>query len=105
MVMRNNVYARFCHSDYHKGTALGEIARRLSIGVNHIFAAGDHLNDLPMLERRHAGCLMAPGNALEAVKSAVRRQGGYVSKLPHGHGVLDGLKHYIASGSKEASLI
>lgn len=95
MVMRNNVYARFCHADYHKGTALAEIARVLGIGVSHIFAAGDHLNDLPMLARCHAGCLVAPANALEVVKDAVRRQDGYVSELAHGHGVADGLKHYL----------
>ncbi len=102
MVMRNNVYARFCHTDYHKGTALAEIARGLGIGADHIFAAGDHLNDLPMLAREHAGCLMAPANALEVVKEAVRRQDGYVSELANGHGVADGLKHYLGSRQRRS---
>ena len=102
MVMRNNVYARFCHVNYHKGTALGEIARLLGVDVNHIFAAGDHLNDLPMLALEHAGFLMAPANALEAVKEAVRRQDGYVSKLSNGHGVADGLKFYLEGRKKRS---
>ena len=74
-VMRNDVYARFCHTAYNKGTALAEIARRLALGPQHTLAAGDHLNDLPMLSRNYAHFLVAPANAVEAVKtcpSAVR---------------------------------
>lgn len=95
-VMRNNVYARFCHADYDKGTALAEIARLHEISPKHVFAVGDHLNDLPMLELRHAGCLAAPANALEVVKQAVRSQNGFVSRLPNGHGVAESLKFYLA---------
>jgi hydroxymethylpyrimidine pyrophosphatase-like HAD family hydrolase len=94
-VMRNNVYARFCHADYDKGSALSEIARRQCLGPEHVFAAGDHLNDLPMLELRHAACLAAPANALDAVKQAVLAQNGFVSLLPNGLGVADGLNHYL----------
>ncbi len=104
MVMRNNVYARFCHVNYHKGTALGEIARSLNVPVNQIFAAGDHLNDLPMLERQHAGLLAAPANALAVVKAAVLRQQGYVSERVHGYGVADGLRHYLGIRAKSGSL-
>lgn len=96
-VMRNNVYARFCHADYDKGTALTEIARLHEISPKHIFAVGDHLNDLPMLELRHAGFLAAPANALEAVKRAVRSQNGFVSRLPNGHGVADSLNFYLGT--------
>jgi HAD superfamily hydrolase (TIGR01484 family) len=91
-VMRNDVYARFCHAAYNKGTALAEIGRRLAVGPQHTLAAGDHLNDLPMLSRNYAHFLVAPSNAVEAVKTAVRRHGGFVSSLPHGHGVAEGMK-------------
>jgi hydroxymethylpyrimidine pyrophosphatase-like HAD family hydrolase len=91
-VVRNDVYARFSHRDFNKGSALKEIARLLNISNDQTFAAGDHLNDLPMLLRDHARWLAAPDNAVEAVKEAVRRQNGYVSRLPHGHGVADGLE-------------
>lgn len=94
-VMRNNVYARFCHADYDKGTAMAEIARLHKISPKHVFAIGDHLNDLPMLELRHAACLATPANALDVVKEAVRSQNGFVSHLPNGLGVLDALNFYL----------
>jgi HAD superfamily hydrolase (TIGR01484 family) len=95
-VVRNDVYARFSHEAYNKGTALAELARRLGLTADTIFAAGDHLNDLPMLSRVHARCIAAPSNAVEAVKKQVREQGGYVSELSHGRGVTDAMKHYLA---------
>lgn len=98
-VVRNDVYARFAHSRYNKGTALAELSRRLSISAENIFAVGDHLNDLPMLEQRYARFLAAPANAVDAVKEAVAGQGGYVSSLPHGHGVAEGLKYFLDSGA------
>lgn len=94
-VVRNDVYARLSHESYNKGSALSEIARRLGIAREHILAAGDHLNDLPMLSHDHAHYLIAPHNAVDAVKATVRAQNGYVSPLPHGHGIADGLSHYL----------
>jgi HAD superfamily hydrolase (TIGR01484 family) len=94
-VVRNDVYARFCHATYNKGSALAEIARLLSVKPGEIFAAGDHLNDLPMLQREHAHYLTAPVNAIDIVKETVRNQKGFVSCLPHGHGVAEGLGHFL----------
>ncbi len=91
-VVRNDVYARFSHDAYNKGTALAEIARRLGLSRDEIFAAGDWLNDLPMLSLEFARWLVAPQNAIEPVKEAVRRQNGFVSEFTHGDGVADGLK-------------
>lgn len=93
--VRNDVYARFCHADYNKGTALAEITRRLGLRTEEVFAAGDHLNDLPMLDRRFAGSLASPANAIEPVKEALRVQGGFISKLPQGHGVAEGLAFHL----------
>lgn len=90
-VVRNDVYARFCHANYNKGTTLAEIARQLNISADEIFAAGDHLNDLPMLTPKFARHLAAPSNAIDAVKVAVRSHGGFVSELPQGHGVAEAL--------------
>lgn len=95
-VVRNDVYARFSHSAYNKGTALAELTRRFGLESAHVFAAGDHWNDLPMLSREHARWLAAPSNAIEPVKSLVRKQGGLVSELPHGNGVADVLSKYLA---------
>jgi hydroxymethylpyrimidine pyrophosphatase-like HAD family hydrolase len=94
-VVRNDVYARFSHEAYNKGTALAELTRRLGLDSGKVFAAGDHLNDLPMLSRQYARWLAAPGNAVEPVKQAVRQQNGYVSELSHGDGVADALEFHL----------
>jgi HAD superfamily hydrolase (TIGR01484 family) len=90
-VVRNDVYARFSHVAYNKGTALAEVARQLGIKRDEILVAGDHLNDLPMLLLEHARWLVAPSNAIEAVKEVVLKQGGFVSSKSQGHGVAEGL--------------
>jgi hypothetical protein len=90
-VVRNDVYARFSHDGYNKGTALAELAQRLGIGAGQVFAAGDHFNDLPMLSRTYARWLAAPQNAIEPVKAAVKNQNGHVSTLSHGSGVAEAL--------------
>jgi hypothetical protein len=96
-VVRNDIYARFSHAHYNKGTALGEIARQLNVAREHIFAAGDHMNDLPMLSGQFAGCVAAPDNAIPLVKDTVRGQDGYVSHQPWGHGVARALEHFLDS--------
>ena len=94
-VVRNDVYARFSHAAYSKGTALAEVTRRLGLTADQVFAAGDQLNDLPMLDHRYARFLAAPQNAVPRVKEAVLRQSGYVSPLSHGNGVADALRFYL----------
>lgn len=98
-VVRNDVYARFSHRRYNKGSALQEVARRLGIRTQSILAIGDHLNDLPMLTREYAEFLAAPSNAIPVVKQTVRQGGGYVSLRSHGHGVADAIKFYLAGRS------
>ena len=97
-VVRNDVYIRFCHDGYNKGTALTEIARRLGITPAETLAAGDLFNDLPMLDPIRAEALVAPANAVPAVQTKVREAGGYVSSRRTGEGVLMGLDHYLAHG-------
>jgi hydroxymethylpyrimidine pyrophosphatase-like HAD family hydrolase len=95
-VVRNDVYARFSHAAYNKGTALAELSRRLGVTAEQVFAVGDHLNDLPMLLREHARWLAAPSNAVDLVKESVHRQGGYLSQASHGNGVTEAIKYYLA---------
>jgi HAD superfamily hydrolase (TIGR01484 family) len=94
-VVRNDVYARFAHVGYSKGTALAEIASRLGVSVDETFAAGDHVNDLPMLDSQVAAHLAAPANAVAEVKAAVRGHGGYVCERPCGHGVEEALRRVL----------
>jgi HAD superfamily hydrolase (TIGR01484 family) len=102
--VRNDIYARFSHQDFSKGTALGEIARRLGLSNERIVAAGDHMNDLPMLSRTHARWLLAPANAIPSVKEAVRRQQGFVSDEPYGFGVMQGLARLLKALAHEDQL-
>lgn len=90
-VVRNDVYARFSHAAYNKGTALAELMRRLNIQPAEVFAAGDHWNDLPMLSRQYAHHLATPANGIDAVKELVRSQNGYISGLTCGYGIADAL--------------
>lgn len=91
-VVRNDVYARFSHAQYNKGTALAELTRQLGLTASAVFAAGDHLNDLPMLDTNCARWLAAPGNAVPLVKEVVRTQQGFISELGYGLGVAEGLE-------------
>jgi len=89
--MRNDVYARICHADYSKGTALAELERMLSIGADEVFAIGDHLNDVAMLDSEVAGFIAAPGNSVPEVKEHVLAYGGRISEFSHGHAVANEL--------------
>jgi len=94
-VVRNDVYARFSHEAYNKGTALAHLTQNLGFSAHDVFAAGDHLNDLPMLSQRYARFLAAPANAIDAVKMQVRAESGYVSEERHGHGIASAIKYYL----------
>ncbi len=91
---RNTVFLRFCHADYHKGAALAELARLLDISRENIFAAGDHHNDISMLDGKFAAMPACPANAIDEVKDTVRRAGGYVAEREHGAGVYEALRHF-----------
>ena len=84
-----------CHADYHKGTALEELSRLTEIPHAAIFAAGDHHNDLPMLDGRYAGLPACPANAIAEVKEAVRCAGGWVAEKEFGAGVHEALQHFL----------
>jgi HAD superfamily hydrolase (TIGR01484 family) len=96
-VVRNDIYARLAHADYNKGSALAEIARRQGIGPEHIFASGDHLNDLPMLMPGRARWLATNANAISLVKASIRRHGGYVSRHGHGRGVAEAVRYFLGA--------
>ena len=91
---RNSIYLRFCHVDYDKGTALAELGRLLAIPAESIFAAGDHYNDLPMLDGRAAKHVACPANAIAEVKQTVRAARGHVSAAEDGYGLVDALKRH-----------
>jgi len=92
---RNTIYLRFCHADYHKGAALAELARLIDVPRENIFAAGDHHNDISMLNGDVAAMPACPANAIDEVKTAVCNAGGYVAKRHYGAGVREALEHFL----------
>jgi HAD superfamily hydrolase (TIGR01484 family) len=96
---RNTVYLRFCHADYHKGAVLAELARLLEVPRRSIFAAGDHHNDISMLDGKVAAMPSCPANAIDQVKTAVRNAGGYLAHKEHGAGVYEALLHFTSRKS------
>src|SRR3954447_17032576 len=91
---RNTIYLRFCHADYHKGAALAELQRLIDIPPNETFAAGDHHNDVSMLDGRYAAMPACPANAIEEVKETVRSASGYVATSCCGAGVYEALRYF-----------
>jgi hydroxymethylpyrimidine pyrophosphatase-like HAD family hydrolase len=91
---RNTIYVRFCHQDYSKGTALGELARLLNLAPEHIMATGDHHNDLSMLDGRFAALITCPGNSCDEVKFAVKAAGGYLATGHAGAGFVEAMQHF-----------
>ena len=92
---RNTIFLRFCHADYHKGAALAELARLIDVPRENIFAAGDHHNDISMLNGEVAAMPACPANAIEEVKTAVRDAGGYIANQNHGAGVREALEFFL----------
>jgi HAD superfamily hydrolase (TIGR01484 family) len=92
---RNTVYLRFCHADYHKGAALAELARLIQVPRENIFAAGDHHNDVSMLDGSVAAMPSCPANAIDQVKAAVRNASGYVAEREYGAGVREALEFFL----------
>lgn len=93
-LVQNTIYFRFAHMDFHKGSALSIIATEEGIPVEHCFAAGDHLNDLPMLDSKYAAMLACPANAIDEVKQQVTKHHGFVATKTAAAGILQALHHF-----------
>jgi hydroxymethylpyrimidine pyrophosphatase-like HAD family hydrolase len=66
----------------------------LEIPREQIFTAGDHHNDISMLDGQFAKYPACPANAIPEAKEAVRRAGGYVASKAYGAGVHEALLHF-----------
>lgn len=93
---RNTIYLRFSHRDYHKGSALGELCRILQIPHSQVLAAGDHFNDIPMLDGRYAAHPCCPSNAIPEVRAIVSQAAGHLAGKPAAEGVAESW-HYFQS--------
>jgi len=86
---RNVRYLRFCHEEYHKGSALEELARMVRVSPEETMAAGDQFNDMSMLDGRVAKLCCCPSNAIEEVQALVQSSGGYVASQTSSEGVAE----------------
>ncbi len=91
---RNTIYLRFSHAFYHKGSALGELSRITGIDPREIMAAGDHFNDIPMLDGRYAVHAACPSNSIPEVVATVRAAGGYHAGRVAADGVAEAWHHF-----------
>lgn len=91
---RNTIFLRFCHLHYSKGAALGELGRLTGISAGETFAAGDHYNDLSMLDGEYARWPAAPANAIAPVREQVLAAGGYVATQRCSAGVVEALHYF-----------
>ncbi len=92
--LRNTIYLRFSHKDYHKGTSLAEISRRCGVTKEQVFTIGDGHNDIGMLNKEYADMIACPANADDEVKQHVLEQGGYVCQQSASLGVIEAIDHF-----------
>ncbi len=94
---RNWVYLRSSHNRYDKGSVLTELQRLIGVTAEETLALGDHHNDLSMLDGNAARYVACPSNAVDDVKRAVRKAGGYLARGCCGEGTLEALLHLCGS--------
>ncbi len=97
---RNGIYLRFSHQDYHKGSALVEVSRRVGLTPERTFAIGDSFNDLDMLDCDIATHLACPANACKEVKEQIGQYGGYIANSDAGLGVIEALGVTFSTGKE-----
>jgi len=97
---RNTVYLRFCHRAYNKGTALAALAKDRSVPRAEVMAAGDHFNDLSMLDASAAAMCACPANAIREVKDRVRLSDGYVAGKNFAEGVAEAFEWFERSATE-----
>jgi hydroxymethylpyrimidine pyrophosphatase-like HAD family hydrolase len=98
---RNTIYLRFSHLDYHKGATLKELCRLLAIAREQVFAAGDHYNDIPMLDGDSAAYNCCPANAIPEVRQTVLKAKGYIASSSAADGIAEAWHHFQANPIKK----
>jgi hydroxymethylpyrimidine pyrophosphatase-like HAD family hydrolase len=84
-----------------KGKAVEFLQQELGLAPEQVVVAGDSGNDREMFETEFRGIL--PVNALDELKTVACPPRHYLSALPAGRGVLDGLCHFGFVARKETS--
>lgn len=88
-VVRNNRLIALRHRDVGKGKLLRRLAALLGIPPEQVFAVGDSLNDLEMLDGQLGFKAGTVGNADPHVKAVVQAGGGPIAAQPASLGVAE----------------
>lgn len=78
-----------------KSTGMGRLRERFGFAPEQILAIGDELNDLPMLDGRHAHWVGCPSNANDEVKRLVSTHGGIIADAVAGAGSAQVIRHFV----------
>lgn len=101
---RNGRFLRFTLEGLGKGRAVVELGQRLGVTLGRTFVAGDNHNDLSMLEIP-AGFAACPANAVDEVRLAVERRGGFVAGERASGGMIQALEHFFADELRSGALV
>lgn len=88
---RNTIYLRFTHKEYCKGTAVQYLQSAYTIDYANTLVMGDNYNDLSMLNPQVAKHYGAPANAIQTLKEALAKNGGFLADRPTAHGVSEAI--------------
>ena len=64
------------------------------IPADSVFAAGDHFNDISMLDGSYAKMIACPANAIDPVKELVRCSQGYIAERCWADGIAEAVEFY-----------
>jgi len=78
-----------------KGNVLKAYLAYRELSPACVLAAGDHENDLSMLDGSVTPHVACPGNAYATVRDAVTRAGGYVATAHGPEGTLEAFQHFL----------
>lgn len=84
----------------NKGGVIADIQARMGIGPENTIVAGDASNDLAMFDRAAAHYAICPANAEPIIKKRVRKLGGYIARRDYSWGVIEGVEHWLAVGTR-----
>ena len=91
----NRTWVAALPDEVDKSVGVGRMRERMGLAPEQVRAIGDELNDLPMLDGKHARWVGCPSNAHDEVKALVQRVGGFVATESVGMGTSQVIRHFV----------
>jgi hydroxymethylpyrimidine pyrophosphatase-like HAD family hydrolase len=92
LIVTSGTYLDVVPTCFGKDNSARFLAESLGLDLSHVLVAGDSENDADMLGIGARAIL--PANARAAALEAAARGDHFLSRLPQGRGLLDGLRHF-----------